>query len=88
MELLQVMEWKGNVRELEQILTRQALMEEKPILEGPAFKEGNSSPAPNPKSIKSQKAQQALVDAGYNKTRAASILRISRKTLYIWLREG
>lgn len=88
MEHLQKNEWKGNVRELEQVMTRQALIEENPVLEGtsPSFYDG-SSPSRSPFNNKFQKAQQALMDAGYNKTKAASTLKISRKTLYLWLKQ-
>ncbi|MEX2595252.1 MAG: phosphoenolpyruvate hydrolase family protein [Anditalea sp.] len=88
MEHLQKNEWKGNVRELEQVITRQALIEENPVLEGKALHfNDESSPLPSPFNNKFQKAQKALVDAGYNKTKAASALRISRKTLYLWLKQ-
>lgn len=88
MEHLQKNEWKGNVRELEQVIIRQALMEENPVLEGtsPPCYDG-LSPSPSIFNNKFQKAHQALMDAGYNKTKAASSLRISRKTLYQWLKQ-
>jgi two-component system response regulator HydG len=84
-------DWKGNVRELEQVITRHALMEEKPVLEGKApwlmadsdqhKDEGDGD------GYRFQKAQQALVAAEHNKSKAAASLKISRKTLYLWLNQ-
>jgi two-component system response regulator HydG len=88
MEHLHKSEWKGNVRELEQVITRQALIEENPVLEGKAFLFNDESlTSPSQFNNKFQKARKALVDAGYNKTKAASTLKISRKTLYLWLKQ-
>jgi DNA-binding NtrC family response regulator/predicted TIM-barrel enzyme len=80
-------EWKGNVRELEQVLTRQALIEDNPILEGKPYNHNiEGSPARVEFNDKHLKAKQALADAGNNKSKAASSLNISRKTFYLWLK--
>ena len=89
MERLKNNHWTGNVRELEQVITRHALIEENPILEGKTLFFINESSSPQEQyNDKYQKAQQALADAGYNKTKAAATLNISRKTLYLWLKQG
>lgn len=81
-------EWKGNIRELEHVIARQVLMEETPILQGKSFNlDSDLSSAQEQLSYKYHKAQQALVEAGYNKTKAAANLKISRKTLYLWLKQ-
>lgn len=82
--------WTGNVRELEQVITRHALIEENPVLEGKSFlfiNEASSSSKERRYTDKYQKAKQALAEAGYNKTKAALTLGISRKTLYLWLKQ-
>lgn len=78
--------WTGNVRELEQVITRHALIEENSVLEGKSFLYTNeASPKEKPFTSKYQKAKDALTEAGFNKTKAALSLGISRKTLYLWL---
>ena len=90
MERLKNTHWTGNVRELEQVITRHALIEENPILEGKSFLFINEAPSFSKErsyTDKYQKAKHALAEAGYNKTKAALALGISRKTLYLWLKE-
>ncbi len=88
MDLLKRNYWTGNVRELEQVITRQALIEESPMLTGKSFMLSTESSLSNGvANDKSQLAQQAIVDAGFNKTKAAATLNISRKTLYLWLKQ-
>jgi DNA-binding NtrC family response regulator/predicted TIM-barrel enzyme len=82
-------DWKGNVRQLEQVMTRHALMEEKSVLSGGAFWMKGEPPEQGAENdYRFQKAQQALISASYNKTKAAAGLKISRKTLYLWLSHG
>lgn len=79
--------WPGNVRELEQVLTRHALIEENPILKGDPTLFADIIFSQTGEIInKYQKAKIALTEAGDNKTKAALALRISRKTLYQWLK--
>ena len=88
MDLLKKNYWTGNVRELEQVITRQALVEETSILTGKSFMLSPvSSFSKEAVTDKFQLAQQALVDAEFNKTKAAATLNISRKTLYLWLKQ-
>lgn len=78
--------WPGNVRELEQVITRHAIIEERPILEGnPTLLSDILPTKTGARYDKGKEAQKALVEAGYNKTKAAEALGISRKTLYQWL---
>lgn len=78
--------WPGNVRELEQVITRHAIIEETSILKGdPALFADAITGTTETNSDKSHLARQALSKAGFNKTKAAKALGISRKTLYQWL---
>src|SRR5690606_35956831 len=86
MEQLKAHSWPGNVRELEQVITRHAIIEEKPVLEGdPTLLPDLIDTPPTGPFNKSLAAQKALAEAGQNKTKAAASLGISRKTLYQWL---
>lgn len=87
MDRLKAYSWPGNVRELEQVITRHAIIEEKPVLEGdPALMPSLIDTKPPTEPInKSQMARMALDKAGQNKSKAAASLGISRKTLYQWL---
>lgn len=87
MQRLQQHHWTGNVRELEQVITRHALIEDNPVLEGRFFypDAGDSPSAGGSETYR--RAQKALAEAGGNKTNAARLLGISRKTLYLWLRQ-
>lgn len=78
--------WHGNVRELEQVLTRQVLMEDQPILNGKFFEESKVY-LPSKKGVidKHKMAVGAIKNANGNKSRAAQELGVSRKTLYEWL---
>jgi two-component system response regulator HydG len=87
--------WPGNVRELEHAIVRAAILEDGPILAGASFhpEEGGATFAPpyplrpDPQSHR-RLAEEAVRQAGGNKSRAAAHLGVSRKTLYVWLRSG
>ena len=88
MDVLKSNYWAGNIRELEQVLTRQVLIEETSILTGRSFTTTSiSNFSREGSSDKFRLAQQAVIDAGFNKTKAAAKLNISRKTLYPWLKQ-
>jgi len=85
--------WPGNVRELEHILLQAAMFEDGMVLEGSQF-----DPVPQVVPDEAEESldhlatrraslQFALKQAGGNKSRAAKILGVTRRTLYAWLRE-
>jgi two-component system response regulator HydG len=85
---LQQHSWPGNVRELEQVLTRCALLEDKPLLEGREFRTTQSLLVTPQLSLSDyERAQQALITTNFSKTKAAKLLGISRNTLYLWLKQ-
>jgi DNA-binding NtrC family response regulator/predicted TIM-barrel enzyme len=90
--------WPGNIRELQHVLMRAALLEDGPALEGmhfaPAARAGevldtaDGSPLALAKHrLFRDAAERALKDNKGNKSLAAAALGVSRKTLYAWLRE-
>ncbi len=80
--------WTGNVRELEQVITRHALIEDTPILEGITFSLDSQHAEISTQGVdKYEQIRDALVKFGFNKSKAAKSLNISRKTLYEWLRQ-
>ena len=91
--------WPGNLRELQHVLAQSALLEDGPILQGWQFSPLPAGTPPAPRDLlgtiaadaraeRLAKVAQALREAGGNKSRAAGLLGISRKTLYAWLGEG
>ena len=85
--------WPGNVRELEHVLGRAAILEDATTLEGLSFLPATSLPrsiTPQSELMVSptlrERADEAVCQSYGNKSRAASLLGVSRKTLYAWLR--
>jgi two-component system response regulator HydG len=98
LEKLALHSWPGNVRELEHVIRQAALLEDTPVLTGrffhPVTDGGTERPAaekatgaPRSRRSRSQLAREAIQQAGGNKSRAASALGITRKTLYAWLKK-
>ena len=84
--------WPGNVRELEHVVCRAAILEPDPLLEGTSFTPLGSpqsaaaiAAAHPPRPSRLRRAQDALTRAEGNKSEAAKLLKVSRKTLYAWL---
>jgi two-component system response regulator HydG len=85
--------WPGNVRELQHVLSQAALLEDGPVLRGRDFAPAGAAPAfaeeaSDGREARRRQAQEALRQARGNKSRAAALLGVSRKTLYAWLRDG
>jgi len=91
--------WPGNVRELRHVLCRVLLLEDGPVLQGEDFSREpvsilQESELKNP-FIAEQAGQKAahttllkaLKITNGNKSKAAHLLGVSRKTLYSWLRK-
>ncbi len=85
--------WPGNIRELDHVLCESAIMESGSLLEGNFFhpreyvnQDAGSihSPLPSQESRR-EAAIQAVEKAKGNKTEAARLLNVTRKTLYSWL---
>lgn len=97
--LLQEAPWPGNIRELRNVIERACIMTDKGILSerelSPAIAASSSALAPPPAAAgdeplllsAAQRAQvkRALQQAGGNKTEAAKLLGVSRRTLYRWV---
>lgn len=91
-------DWPGNVRELEHVLTQSIMLEDGPILEGKHFepvsrRSSEASPLADdltldPLAGRRSALRRALQQTGGNKSRAAEILGITRRTLYAWIREA
>jgi two-component system response regulator HydG len=90
--------WPGNIRELEHVLIHAAMLEDGPILEGIHFRptprrsgEGPRAPEEppgDPRAPRRAALHRALQQAGGNKSRAAELLGVTRRTLYAWLRKS
>lgn len=93
--------WPGNVRELQHVIGQAALLEETNVLTGnhftPTAQRVDSCPATpatfeqdirqNLRSRKRQQVVAALTEAEGNKSKAAKLLGVTRKTLYTWMRD-
>ncbi|HWL10394.1 MAG TPA: phosphoenolpyruvate hydrolase family protein [Planctomicrobium sp.] len=84
--------WPGNIRELEYVLCRAAILEDGDLLHGTAFDfvpvhQSTSLPSSEPMMAmnRHEMAMNAIRLAGGNKSLAANQLGISRKTLYAWM---
>ena len=92
--------WPGNVRELKHVLCRAILLEDGPILDGEDFvpdlsgRPGDPPVATGPAQARAATVAEgtlllnALKATGGNKSKAAEILGISRKTLYARLKRA
>jgi len=91
MYLLQSYDWPGNVRELKNCLESMVVLAKKSVLDAddlpPQIRGSEIALSPDPVSLNLKTAgkeliQRALSLTGNNKTRAARLLGISRRTLY------
>jgi two-component system, NtrC family, response regulator AtoC len=95
-ELLVAHSWPGNVRELENVVARALALNPSGVImaedlpDAIRHAQAESAPAPTPSTadrptlaeLERRYATQVLEETGGNKTRAAEILGIDRKTLY------
>lgn len=94
---LQHYPWPGNVRELEHVLTRCALLEDGSVLEGREIELPDQDAPTATHGVETgdhsvahsvdlgKRAVDAVRRAGGNKSEAARLLGVSRRTLYRWL---
>lgn len=95
LEMIHKHDWKGNVRELKNIIERVVVCSDRKTLDGlsvsKAFELGNlsSDKVERDISFDSKKSQvmSALKETRGNKTRAAEILGINKSTLHRWVKE-
>ncbi|MEZ5366949.1 MAG: sigma-54 dependent transcriptional regulator [Bryobacterales bacterium] len=80
--------WPGNVRQLQHLLERLAILEPRPTIGGEAVQaalrtlERKERPVESLADAEEEQIRKVLAATGGNKTRAAQILNIERKTLY------
>ncbi|MDE7409785.1 MAG: sigma-54 dependent transcriptional regulator [Muribaculaceae bacterium] len=89
MELLKRQPWPGNIRQLANIVERTLLVTPGDTLDARDFQAQGLSPEKTPadnqgrlKSREKEEIENALTESGGNLTRAASLLGITRQTLY------
>jgi two-component system response regulator AtoC len=93
-DLLVAWRWPGNVRELENVVARALALNPTGVIEPDALPEAMRGPSATPlpsvaagerpslAELERRYAAQVLAEQGGNKTRAAEVLGIDRKTLY------
>jgi transcriptional regulator with PAS, ATPase and Fis domain len=88
MQGLEESPWPGNVRQLQHLLERLVILSPVELIERDAVREALTSLEPRSKPVQSladaeeEQIRKVLAATGGNKTRAAQILNIERKTLY------
>ena len=88
LQALEESEWPGNVRQLQHLLERLVILSPVEVIERDAVREALTSLDPRSKPVQSladaeeEQIRKVLAATGGNKTRAAQILNIERKTLY------
>lgn len=94
LNVFQKYSWSGNLRELSNVIKRAALLTKGNIIEKNVLPEAvlnnHTNPSPATFSTKANEKEliiSALKEAGNNKTLAAKLLNITRKTLYNKMKE-
>lgn len=88
LRVLQENDWPGNVRQLQHVLERLVILSPNDMLDGAAVGAALSVSEPKERPVQSladaeeEQIRKVLAATGGNKTRAAQILSIERKTLY------
>jgi DNA-binding NtrC family response regulator len=88
LQALEEADWPGNVRQLQHLLERLVILNPVELIERDAVCEALTSLEPRSKPVQSladaeeEQIRKVLAATGGNKTRAAQILNIERKTLY------
>ena len=88
LRVLQENDWPGNVRQLQHVLERLVILSSVDMLDGAAVGKALSVSEPKERPVQSladaeeEQIRKVLAATGGNKTRAAQILSIERKTLY------
>jgi DNA-binding NtrC family response regulator len=87
-------EWPGNIRELRNVLERASILCEGGLITtehitfaSPDMDKGTSTDPNHLRSIEKATIERALADARHNKSLAAKRLGLSRKQLYVRLRQ-